>query len=69
MATSSITKNFVITGKDRVKKFVELLYSEPVPIEPSHSRMITDPEELNALFEAWQKNTERRKQQRNEQKN
>ena len=69
MATSSITKNFVITGKDRVKKFVELLYSEPVPIEPSHSRMITDPEELKAMMERWKEAYEAKMEKmKNEQK-
>ena len=48
MATSSITHNFVIEGKERVERFanaVEASWNEVIPKEEPVGRIIMDPEE------------------------
>ena len=47
MATSSIFKNFVISGRDEVENFVKMLDAGPMPIPESHARLVTDPDEIN----------------------
>jgi hypothetical protein len=58
MATSSITKNFVISGKEQVEKFADAIESSannrPVRI-PVSAREITDEEELIEFMEKWEK--------------
>ncbi len=58
MATSSIFKTFVIKGKEEVEAFVNLLDSEPEPIEPN-ARLLTDPKEIETLFIRLKKGVER----------
>ena len=58
MATSSITKNFVISGKEQVEMFVnaieESARNRPVPI-PVAASEITDEAELVEFMEKWEK--------------
>ncbi len=58
MATSSITKNFVISGKKQVEMFVnaieESAKNRPVHI-PVAAREITDEAELVEFMEKWEK--------------
>jgi hypothetical protein len=58
MATSSITKNFVISGKEQVEKFADAIENSannrPVRI-PVSAREITDEEELIEFMEKWEK--------------
>ena len=53
MPTSSITRNFVITGKDKVKAFVNALEESAkanVPLREVSARQLTDPKEIKALM-------------------
>ena len=58
MATSSITKNFVISGKEQVEMFVnaieESARNRPVHM-PVAAREITDEAELVELMTKWEK--------------
>ena len=58
MATSSITKNFVISGKEQVEMFInaieESAKNRPVRI-PVAAREITDEAELVEFMEEWEK--------------
>ena len=58
MATSSITKNFVISGKEQVEMFVnameESAKNRPVRI-PVAAREITDEAELVEFMKKWEK--------------
>ena len=48
MATSSITHNFVIEGKERVERFanaIEASWNEVIPERTSAGRLVKDPEE------------------------
>lgn len=53
MATSSITRNFVITGKDKVEAFANALEASAnahVPSRPVSARQVTDSKEIKALM-------------------
>ena len=53
MATSSITRNFVITGKDKVEAFANALEESAnafVPERKVSARQLTDPDEIKALM-------------------
>jgi hypothetical protein len=53
MATSSITRNFVITGKDKVEAFANALEESAntyVPPRKVSARQLTDPKEIKALM-------------------
>ena len=52
MATSSIFKNFVISGREEVENFVKMLDSEPMPIPETSAEEISDTEEIKALLRA-----------------
>ncbi len=58
MATSSITKNFVISGKEQVEMFInaieESAKNRPVHI-PVAAREITDEAELVEFMAKWEK--------------
>ncbi|NBI84912.1 hypothetical protein D3Z47_01345 [Lachnospiraceae bacterium] len=58
MATSSITKNFVISGREQVEMFVnaieESAKNRPVHI-PVAAREITDEAELVEFMTKWEK--------------
>ena len=57
MATSSIFKTFVISGEEAVSNFIDLLYSEPHPLEnPERYHIVDDPEEYRKFAEGWEKN-------------
>ena len=56
MATSSITKNFFIRGKEQVSTFINLLESEPVPTQPSNTEFVTNSEKVRQIFDAWENN-------------
>jgi hypothetical protein len=57
MATSSITKNFIISGKEQVEMFADAIEASannrPVRISVS-SREITDESELIEFMEKWE---------------
>ena len=53
MPTSSITRNFVIAGKDKVEAFVNALEESAkanVPLREVSARQLTDPKEIKALM-------------------
>ena len=58
MATSSITKNFVISGQKQVEMFVDAIEASaknrPVRV-PVSAREITDEAELIELMDKWEK--------------
>ena len=58
MATSSITKNFIISGQRQVEMFVDAIErsanNRPVRI-PVSAREITEEEELIEFMEKWEK--------------
>ena len=58
MATSSITKNFIISGQKQVEMFVEAIEASaknrPVRV-PVSAREITDEAELIELMDKWEK--------------
>lgn len=56
MATSSITKNFFIRGKEQVDDFIDLLSSEPKPLRPSKAEFITNPDTARWILKEWKKN-------------
>jgi len=54
MPTSSITKQFVISGEEAIKSFLdawEASENDP-PIRESTAKHITDPEEIRALIKS-----------------
>ena len=54
MATSSITHNFVIEGKERVEQFanaVEASWNEVIPERPKAAQLITDQKEAWEILE------------------
>lgn len=58
MATSSIKKNFVISGKEEVEAFadaVEAAANDIRPIAQISARKISDSKELNELMRRWRK--------------
>lgn len=57
MATSSITKNFVIRGRNEVEAFMNLFEAEPAPIPKLDARELTNPEEIRSLLTAWRDNS------------
>ena len=58
MATSSITKNFIISGQKQVEMFVDAIEASaknrPVRV-PVSAREITDEAELIELMDKWEK--------------
>lgn len=53
MATSSITRNFVIKGKDKVEAFANALEESAnakVPSRKVSARQLTDPDKIKALM-------------------
>ena len=53
MPTSSITRNFVIAGKDKVEAFVNALEESAkanVPLREVSARQLTDTKEIKALM-------------------
>ena len=53
MPTSSITRNFVITGKNKVEAFVNALEESAnadVPLRKVAARQLTDPKEIKVLM-------------------
>ncbi len=53
MPTSSITHNFVISGPENVRRFIEALDAadkDRVPVPPVPGRLLTDPEEIAAVM-------------------
>ena len=53
MPTSSITRNFVITGKDKAEAFVNVLEESAkanVPLREVSARQLTDTKEIKALM-------------------
>lgn len=58
MATSSITKNFIISGQKQVEVFVDAIEASaknrPVRV-PVSAREITDEAELIELMDKWEK--------------
>ena len=53
MTTSSITRNFVITGKNKVEAFANALEESAnahVPSREVSARQLTDPKEIKALM-------------------
>ncbi|MEF2806709.1 MAG: hypothetical protein U0N27_08755 [Massilistercora timonensis] len=53
MATSSITRNFIITGKDKVEAFANALEESAnayVPPRKVSAKQLTDPKEIKALM-------------------
>jgi len=58
MATSSITKNFVISGKEAVESFINALetsFNMEVPERPSCGRQLTDPKEIREFMDRIRK--------------
>lgn len=63
MPTSSITKNFIISGPDQVEKFanaIEESYRESLlhkddPKPDYHMRLLTDPEEIREFMRKREK--------------
>jgi len=59
MATSSITKNFVISGEEQAKRFIEAIEASAKnrPVRtPVAYHEIKGKEELSKFMEAWEKN-------------
>ena len=59
MATSSITHNFVISGEERVQRFIDALDAsekDPAPKRPRVSRELKDPGEIAELMKRWREN-------------
>ena len=58
MATSSITHNFVIEGKERVECFanaIESSWNEVIPERPKVGRLVTDRKEAWEILEkSWE---------------
>lgn len=53
MATSSITRNFVITGREKVEAFANALEESAnakIPQRPMTVRQLTDPNEIRAFM-------------------
>lgn len=58
MATSSITKNFVVSGREQAEKFADAIEesantpSRPITVK---AHKIQGPEELKKFMEGWKK--------------
>ncbi len=56
MATSSITHNFVISGSERVQRFVDALDAadkDRMPKMPPVARHLKDPKEIAEFMAKW----------------
>ena len=54
MATSSITKNFVISGSEQVEAFadaIEAAANDPTPVKEVFARVLSDPAEIRQFME------------------
>jgi len=63
MATSSITKNFVISGKERVEAFadaIEAAANDNTPIHKVSARVLTDPKDIAKFMQKRKKANEAR---------
>ena len=63
MATSSITHNFVISGEERVQRFIDALDAadkDREPKRPPISRELTDSREIAELMKRWRENNAKR---------
>jgi hypothetical protein len=63
MATSSITKNFVISGKERVEAFadaIEAAANDKTPIHKVSARVLTDPQDIAKFMQKRKKANEAR---------
>lgn len=63
MATSSITKSFVITGREQVEMFanaIEASYQESLTRTENHVkyRELKDPVEINNFMKKWKEQNE-----------
>lgn len=59
MATSSITHNFVISGEERVQRFIDALDEADKDREPKRSpvsRQLRDSREIAELMARWREN-------------
>ena len=59
MATSSITHNFVISGEERVQRFIDALDEADKDREPKRSpvsRQLRDSREIEELMARWREN-------------
>ena len=59
MATSSITHNFVISGEERVQRFIDALDEADKDREPKRSpvsRQLRDSHEIAELMARWREN-------------
>ncbi len=60
MATSSITHNFVISGAERVQRFVDALDAadkDRTPKKDLPYRELTDSQEIAHLMKKWRENS------------
>lgn len=58
MATSSITHNFVISGPERVQRFIDALDAadkDRAPRKPAAIRELKDPKDLSEFMARWEK--------------
>lgn len=63
MATSSITHNFVISGPERVQRFIDALdaaENDPAPKRSRVARELKDPQEIAELMARWRANNAKR---------
>ena len=59
MATSSITYNFVISGEEKVQRFIDALDAadkDRAPKMPRVARELKDPKEIAELMARWRAN-------------
>ena len=62
MATSSITHNFVISGEERVQRFIDALDAsekDPAPKRELPYKELTDPQEIAEFTQRWMKKHEK----------
>ena len=60
MATSSVTHNFVISGEERVQRFIDALDAadkDRTPKKDLPYRELTDPQEIAHLMKRWREFT------------
>lgn len=63
MATSSITKNFVISGSEQVEAFadaIEAAANDPTPVKEVFARVLSDPAEIRQFMEKRERADARR---------
>ena len=63
MATSSITKNFVISGKEQVEAFadaIEAAANDKTPVHKVSARVLTDPKDIAKFMQKRKKANETR---------